>query len=120
LSNSCASSDGRHRSDAPHIPSFPRALETVRRPAAHTERRKEARERRKERKEEELRVRREEVKRLKKLKMREMQERLERIGKEGGWANSEGKSCWQLVSNVLLFMTCCVLCSRICTETAYS
>ncbi|KAI0067594.1 hypothetical protein BV25DRAFT_1818972 [Artomyces pyxidatus] len=75
--------------DAPHIPSFPRAVDTVRRPSEHTERRKEARERRKQRKEEELHVRREEVKRLKGLKLREIQQRLEKVEKEGGWSNSK-------------------------------
>ncbi|KAI0048814.1 hypothetical protein FA95DRAFT_997648 [Auriscalpium vulgare] len=75
--------------DAPHIPSFPRAVESVRRPAPHTEKRKEARERKKERKDEEVRVRKEEVKRLKNLKMKEMESKLARIGKEGGFTNSK-------------------------------
>lgn len=77
-------------SDAPHIPSFPRNVDTVRRPAPHTERRKEARERRKERKEEELKEKREDVKRLKGLKMKEMKSKLEMIGKEGGWRGAQG------------------------------
>lgn len=77
-------------SDAPHIPSFPRNVDTVRRPAPHTERRKEARERRRERKEEELKEKREDVKRLKGLKMKEMKKKLEMIGKEGGWKGAQG------------------------------
>jgi len=72
--------------DAAHISSFPRAVESVRRPTEHAERRREARERRRERKEAEKAQRREEVKRLKGLKTREMEAKLERIGKEGGWA----------------------------------
>ena len=76
--------------DAAHIPSFPRAVESVRRPTEHTERRQAARERRRERKEAEKAERREEVKRLKGLKAREVEAKLERIGKEGGWARSQG------------------------------
>jgi protein KRI1 len=76
--------------DAANIPSFPRAVESVRRPAEHAERRHAARERRRERKEAEKAQRREEVKRLKGLKAREVEEKLERIGKEGGWAHSQG------------------------------
>ncbi|KAI0262233.1 KRI1-like family C-terminal-domain-containing protein [Gloeopeniophorella convolvens] len=75
--------------DAAHIPAFPRAVESVRRPSEHAERRREARERRRERKEAEKTQRREEVKRLKGLKTREMRAKLERIGKEGGWADSQ-------------------------------
>ncbi len=78
--------------DAAHISSFPRAVESVRRQTEHTERRHAARERRRERKEAEKAQRREEVKRLKGLKAREVEEKLERIGKEGGWAHSEGVS----------------------------
>ena len=76
--------------DAAHIPSFPRAVETVRRQPEHAERRHAARERRRERKEAEKAERREEVKRLKGLKAREVEAKLERIGKEGGWARSQG------------------------------
>ena len=76
--------------DAAHIPSFPRAVESVRRPTEHAERRHAARERRRERKETEKAQRREEVKRLKGLKAREVEAKLERIGKEGGWAHSQG------------------------------
>jgi len=76
--------------DAAHIPSFPRAVESVRRPAEHAERRQAARERRRERKEAEKAQRREEVKRLKGLKAREVGAKLERIGKEGGWTRSKG------------------------------
>ncbi|KAI0317422.1 KRI1-like family C-terminal-domain-containing protein [Amylostereum chailletii] len=75
--------------NAPHIPSFPRQIETVRRPAEHADRRKEARERRKERKEEEKRLKKEEVRRLKGLKMRELNKKLELVSKEGGWANAK-------------------------------
>ncbi|KAI0250084.1 KRI1-like family-domain-containing protein [Lactifluus subvellereus] len=75
--------------DAPHIPSFPRAVETVRRQTDHADRRRAARERRRERKEAEKAQRREEVKRLKGLKSREVEAKLERIGKEGGWARSQ-------------------------------
>jgi protein KRI1 len=78
--------------DAAHIPSFPRAVESVRRTTDHAERRHEARERRRERKEAERVQRREEVKRLKGLKTREMEAKLERIGKEGGWTQSQGVS----------------------------
>jgi len=78
--------------DAAHIPSFPRAVQSVRRATEHAERRQEARERRRERKEAERAQRREEVKRLKGLKAREMEAKLERIGKEGGWARSRGMS----------------------------
>lgn len=78
--------------DAAHIPSFPRAVESVRRPAEHAERRQAARERRRERKEAEKAQRREEVKRLKGLKAREVGAKLERIGKEGGWTRSQGVS----------------------------
>jgi protein KRI1 len=76
--------------DAAHIPSFPRAVESVRRPTEHAEHRHAARERRRERKEEEKAQRREEVKRLKGLKAREVEVKLERIGKEGGWTGSKG------------------------------
>lgn len=76
--------------DAAHISSFPRAVESVRRPAEHAERRHAARERRQERKEAEKAQRREEVKRLKGLKAREVEAKLERIGKEGGWTRSIG------------------------------
>jgi protein KRI1 len=76
--------------DAAHIPSFPRAVESVRRPTEHAERRQAARERRRERKEAEKAQRREEVKRLKGLKAREVEAKLERIGKEGGWTRSKG------------------------------
>jgi protein KRI1 len=78
--------------DATHIPSFPRAVQSVRRATEHAERRQEARERRRERKEAERAQRREEVKRLRGLKAREMEVKLERIGKEGGWARSRGMS----------------------------
>ena len=78
--------------DAAHIPSFPRAVESVRRPTDNADRRRAARERRRERKEAEKVQRREEVKRLKGLKSREVQAKLERIGKEGGWARSQGVS----------------------------
>jgi len=78
--------------DAGHIPSFPRALQSVRRTSEHAERRHAARERRRERKEAEKVQRREEVKRLKGLKTREMEVKLERIGKEGGWTRSRGGS----------------------------
>lgn len=78
--------------DAEHIASFPRTVEGVRRPTEHAERRRAARERRQERKEAEKAQRREEVKRLKGLKTREMEAKLERIGKEGGWARSNGVS----------------------------
>ncbi|KAH9965416.1 hypothetical protein BC827DRAFT_1184544, partial [Russula dissimulans] len=70
--------------DAAHISSFPRAVESVRRPTEHAERRRAARERRQERKEAEKAQRREEVKRLRGLKTREMEAKLERIGREGG------------------------------------
>jgi KRI1-like family len=83
--------------DAAHISSFPRAVESVRRPAEHAERRHAARERRRERKEAEKAQRREEVKRLKGLKAREVEAKLERVGKEGGWTHSKG------VSSALLF-----------------
>jgi len=78
--------------DAAHIPSFPRAVESVRRPTEHAERRHAARDRRRERKDAEKAERREEVKRLKGLKAREVEAKLERIGKEGGWAHSQGVS----------------------------
>ena len=78
--------------DAAHIQSFPRALESVRRPTEHAERRRAARERRQERKDAEKAQRREEVKRLKGLKTRELEAKLERVGKEGGWARSRGLS----------------------------
>jgi protein KRI1 len=78
--------------DAAHIQSFPRAVESVRRRTEHAERRRAARERRQERKEAEKAQRREEVKRLKGLKARELETKLERIGKEGGWARSQGLS----------------------------
>ena len=78
--------------DAAHISSFPRAVESVRRTTEHAERRQGARERRRERKEAEKAQRREEVKRLRGLKTREMEVKLERIGKEGGWARSQGTS----------------------------
>ncbi|THH18677.1 hypothetical protein EW146_g2348 [Bondarzewia mesenterica] len=71
--------------DAATIPSFPREVDTVRRPSSHKERRKGARERRKERKREEKMIRQEEVKKLKGLKMRKMKEKLDLVGKEGGW-----------------------------------
>jgi protein KRI1 len=87
--------------DAAHIPSFPRAVEGVRRPAEHAERRHAARERRRERKEAEKAQRREEVKRLKGLKAREVEAKLERVGKEGGWAHSQGVSS-ALSSNAFL------------------
>ncbi|KAI0001049.1 KRI1-like family-domain-containing protein [Russula vinacea] len=70
-------------------PILPRAVESVRRPTEHAERRHAARERRRERKETEKAQRREEVKRLKGLKAREVEAKLERIGKEGGWAHSQ-------------------------------
>ena len=76
--------------DASHISSFPRAVESVRRPTEHAERRHAARERRRERKEAEKAQRREEVKRLKGLKAREVETKLERIGQEGGWTRSKG------------------------------
>ena len=76
--------------DAAHIPSFPRAVESVRRPTEHAERRHAARERRQECKEAEKAQRREEVKRLKGLKAREVEAKLERVGKEGGWMRSKG------------------------------
>jgi protein KRI1 len=76
--------------DAAHIPSFPRAVESVRRPTEHADRRRAARERRQQRKEAEKAQRREEVKRLKGLKSREVEAKLERIGKEGGWARTQG------------------------------
>jgi protein KRI1 len=76
--------------DAAYISSFPRAVQSVRRPTEHTEHRHAARERRKERKEAEKAQRREEVKRLKRLKTRDMEAKFERIGKEGGWARSQG------------------------------
>lgn len=76
--------------DAAYIPSFPRAVESVRRPTEHAERRQGARERRRERKEAEKAQRREEVKRLKGLKAREVEAKLERIGKEGGWMRNKG------------------------------
>ena len=76
--------------DAAHIPSFPRAVESVRRPTEHAEHRHASRERRRERKEAEKAQRREEVKRLKGLKAREVEAKLERVGKEGGWMRSEG------------------------------
>ena len=84
--------------DAAHIPSFPRAVESVRRPTEHTERRQAARERRRERKEAEKAERREEVKRLKGLKAREVEAKLERIGKEGGWARNKGVCSFALSS----------------------
>jgi protein KRI1 len=87
--------------DAAHIQSFPRAVESVRRRTEHAERRRAARERRQERKEAEKAQRREEVKRLKGLKARELETKLERIGKEGGWARSQGLS--PLVPHLLLF-----------------
>jgi protein KRI1 len=76
--------------DAAHIPSFPRAVESVRRPTENAERRQAARERRRERKEAEKAQRREEVKRLKGLKAREVEAKLESIGNEGGWTRSKG------------------------------
>ena len=84
--------------DAEHIPSFPRAVESVRRPTEHAERRHAARERRQERKDAEKAQRREEVKRLKGLKAREVEMKLEHIGKEGGWTHSKG-----VLSSALLF-----------------
>ncbi len=78
--------------DASHVHSFPRAVESVRRPSEHAERRRAARERRQERKEEEKAKRREEVKRLKGLKAREVEAKLERIGNEGGWVGNRGAS----------------------------
>jgi len=78
--------------DAAHISSFPRAVESVRRPTEHAEHRHAARERRRERKEAEKAQRREEVKRLKGLKAREVEAKLERVGKEGGWTHSKGVS----------------------------
>ncbi|KAI0300435.1 KRI1-like family C-terminal-domain-containing protein [Multifurca ochricompacta] len=75
--------------DPAHILSFPRAVQTVRRPTEHAERRRTARERRRERKDAEKTQRREEIKRLKGLKTREVEAKLERIGKEGGWARSQ-------------------------------
>jgi protein KRI1 len=82
--------------DAAHIPSFPRAVESVRRPTEHADRRRAARERRQQRKEAEKAQRREEVKRLKGLKSREVEVKLERISKEGGWAHSQGVSSLSL------------------------
>jgi protein KRI1 len=76
--------------EASHISSFPRAVESVRRPTEHAERRRAMRERRRERKEAEKAHRREEVRRLKGLKTREVEAKLERIGKEGGWAHGQG------------------------------
>jgi protein KRI1 len=76
--------------EASHISSFPRAVESVRRPTEHAERRRAMRERRRERKEAEKAHRREEVRRLKGLKTRELEAKLERIGKEGGWAHGQG------------------------------
>jgi protein KRI1 len=87
--------------DAAQIPSFPRAVESVRRTTEHAERRHAARERRRERKEAEKVQRREEVKRLKGLKTREMETKLERIGKEGGWTRSQGVSHLRLPSLLL-------------------
>ena len=84
--------------DATHIPSFPRAVESVRRTTEHAERRHAARERRQERKEAGKAQRREEVKRLKGLKTREMEAKLERIGKEGGWMQSQGVSHLRFLS----------------------
>ena len=69
--------------DAEHIPSFPRAVESVRRSTENAERQRE-------RKEAEKAQRREEVKRLKGLKAREVEAKLERVGKEGGWTRSKG------------------------------
>ena len=87
--------------DAAHIPSFPRAVESVRRSTEHAERRQAARERRRERKEAEKVQRREEVKRLKGLKTREMEAKLERIGKEGGWTRGQGVSHLRFLSLLL-------------------
>ena len=84
--------------DAGHIPSFPRAVESVRRTSEHAERRQAARERRRERKEAEKAQRREEVKRLKGLKTRDMEAKLERIGQEGGWTRSQGVSRLRFLS----------------------
>jgi protein KRI1 len=78
--------------DAARIPSFPRAVESVRRTTEHAERRRAARERRQQRKEAEKAQRREEVKRLKGLKSREVEAKLDRVGKEGGWTGSQGMS----------------------------
>ncbi|KZV61949.1 Krr1-domain-containing protein [Peniophora sp. CONT] len=75
--------------EAADIHSFPRTIESVRRPSEHAEKRKEARERRKERKEAEKAQKKEEVQRLKNLKLKEMNVKLERIGKEGGWASAQ-------------------------------
>lgn len=76
--------------DATHISSFPRAVESVRRPTEHAEHRHAARERRRERKEAEKAQRREEVKRLKGLKAREVEAKLVRVEAEGGWTRSKG------------------------------
>jgi len=84
--------------DAAHISSFPRAVESVRRPTEHAERRREARDRRRERKEAEKAQRREEVKRLKASRREEMEAKLERIGKEEG-----GRAVMVCVSSTFSF-----------------